>query len=86
MGSTGAFAAPLSGHRGDCGFGRSRACSDRYLIAPGSDARCAEVTGDRASEWLRRVYLMLTLRDDLDTAGEHALITDFVLPSLIVHP
>lgn len=46
----------------------------------------AEVSNDRIAEWLRSVYLMLILRDDLDTAGEKALINDFVLPSLLAQP
>jgi AcrR family transcriptional regulator len=37
---------------------------------------------DRVVEWLRGVYLMLILREDLDADGERALIVDFVLPSL----
>jgi AcrR family transcriptional regulator len=37
---------------------------------------------DRIVEWLRGIYLMLILREDLDPDGERALITDFVLPSL----
>ena len=37
---------------------------------------------DRVVEWLRGVYLMLILREDLDAEGERALIVDFVLPSL----
>jgi AcrR family transcriptional regulator len=43
-----------------------------------------EVTDDRAVEWLRGVYLMLMLREDLDADAERALIADFVLPSLVV--
>jgi AcrR family transcriptional regulator len=44
----------------------------------------AEVSDDRAVEWLRGVYLMLMLREDLDADAERALIADFVLPSLVV--
>ena len=46
----------------------------------------AEVTNDRAAEWLRSVYTMLILREDLDTDGERSLITEFVLPSLRANP
>jgi len=42
-----------------------------------------EVSDDRAVEWLRGVYLMLILREDLDTDAERALVADFVLPSLL---
>jgi AcrR family transcriptional regulator len=44
----------------------------------------ADVSDDRAVEWLRGVYLMLMLREDLDADAERALIADFVLPSLVV--
>jgi AcrR family transcriptional regulator len=43
-----------------------------------------EVSDDRAVEWLRGVYLMLILREDLDADAEKALVADFVLPSLVV--
>lgn len=43
-----------------------------------------EVTDARAIEWLRGVYLMLILREDLDADAERALVADFVLPSLVV--
>lgn len=43
-----------------------------------------DVSDDRAIEWLRGVYLMLILREDLDADAEKALVADFVLPSLIV--
>jgi AcrR family transcriptional regulator len=42
-----------------------------------------EVSDDRVVEWLRGVYLMLILREDLDADAEKALVTDFVLPSLV---
>lgn len=44
-----------------------------------------EVSDDRAVEWLRGVYLMLILREDLDAGAERALVTDFVLPSLVAN-
>jgi AcrR family transcriptional regulator len=44
-----------------------------------------EVSDDRAVEWLRGVYLMLILREDLDPGAEKALVTDFVLPSLVAN-
>ncbi|WP_165587162.1 TetR/AcrR family transcriptional regulator [Mycobacteroides abscessus] len=44
-----------------------------------------EISDERAIEWLRGVYLMLILREDLDADAERALIADFVLPSLAVH-
>lgn len=44
-----------------------------------------EVSDDRAVEWLRGVYLMLILREDLDADAERALVADFVLPSLVAH-
>jgi AcrR family transcriptional regulator len=44
-----------------------------------------EVSDDRVAEWLRGVYLMLILREDLDADAEKALVTDFVLPSLIAN-
>ncbi|BBW99632.1 hypothetical protein MMOR_05690 [Mycolicibacterium moriokaense] len=44
-----------------------------------------EVSDDRVVEWLRGVYLMLILREDLDADAERALVTDFVLPSLMAH-
>ena len=43
-----------------------------------------DVSDDRVVEWLRGVYLMLILREDLDADAEKALVTDFVLPSLVV--
>ena len=43
-----------------------------------------EVSDDRVVEWLRGVYLMLILREDLDAEAEKALVADFVLPSLLV--
>lgn len=43
----------------------------------------AEVSDERAVEWLRGVYLMLMLREDLDADAEKALVADFVLPSLV---
>lgn len=46
----------------------------------------ADVDDDRAVQWLRGVYLMLILREDLDADGERAMIRDFVLPSLVVAP
>jgi AcrR family transcriptional regulator len=49
---------------------------DRGELRPG-------LTDDRVVEWLRGVYLMLILREDLDAPGERALIEDFVLPSLL---
>jgi len=42
-----------------------------------------DVSNDRAAEWLRGVYLMLILREDLDTNAEKTMISDFVVPSLI---
>ena len=42
-----------------------------------------EISDDRAIEWLRGVYLMLILREDLDADAERALVADFVLPSLL---
>jgi AcrR family transcriptional regulator len=44
-----------------------------------------EVSDERVAEWLRGVYLMLILREDLDADAEKALVTDFVLPSLIAN-
>ncbi|MCV7412566.1 hypothetical protein AWC05_18270 [Mycobacterium florentinum] len=44
-----------------------------------------EVDDDRAVEWLRGVYLMLMLREDLDAEAEKALVADFVLPSLVAN-
>jgi AcrR family transcriptional regulator len=44
-----------------------------------------ELSNDRAVEWLRGVYLMLILREDLDAEAEKALVTDFVLPSLVAN-
>jgi AcrR family transcriptional regulator len=41
-----------------------------------------DISNDRAAEWLRGVYLMLILREDLDTNSEKAMISDFVVPSL----
>jgi AcrR family transcriptional regulator len=42
-----------------------------------------EVSDDRVVEWLRGVYLMWILREDLDADAERALLADFVLPSLL---
>lgn len=44
-----------------------------------------EVSDDRVVEWLRGVYLMLILREDLDADAEKSLVADFVLPSLVVN-
>src|SRR5277367_2386928 len=44
-----------------------------------------EISDDRAIEWLRGVYLMLILREDLDADAEKALVTDLVLPSLVAN-
>lgn len=44
-----------------------------------------EVSDDRAVEWLRGVYLMLILREDLDADAEKSLVADFVLPSLVAN-
>nr|WP_175364470.1 TetR/AcrR family transcriptional regulator [Mycobacterium lentiflavum] len=44
-----------------------------------------EVSDDRAVEWLRGVYLMLILREDLDAEAEKSLVADFVLPSLVAN-
>ena len=54
-----------------------RRARDRGEIRP-------EVSDDRVVEWLRGVYLMLILREDLDAQAEKALVADFVLPSLLV--
>ena len=43
----------------------------------------ADVSDERIVEWLRGIYLMLMLREDLDADAERALLIDFVLPSLI---
>lgn len=43
----------------------------------------ADIDDDRIVEWLRSVYLMLWLRDDLSAAEERALVADFVLPSVL---
>ncbi len=45
-----------------------------------------DISDDRAIEWLRGVYLMLLLREDLDTDAERALVVDFVIPSLVAGP
>ena len=45
-----------------------------------------DVSDERVVEWLRGVYLMLMLREDLNPEGERALVADFVLPSLVVDP
>lgn len=45
-----------------------------------------DVTDDRVVEWLRGVYLMLMLREDLDADAERAMVADFVLSSLVVNP
>jgi hypothetical protein len=43
-----------------------------------------DVSDERVVEWLRGVYLMLMLREDLDAAAERAMVADFVLSSLTV--
>jgi AcrR family transcriptional regulator len=43
----------------------------------------ADINDDRAVQWLRGVYLMLILREDLDEEGERMMVRDFVLPSLL---
>jgi AcrR family transcriptional regulator len=43
----------------------------------------ADIDDDRIIEWLRAVYLMLLLREDLSAAEERALVEDFVLPSVV---
>lgn len=45
-----------------------------------------DISDDRAIEWLRGVYLMMLLREDLDTDAERALVADFVIPSLVSGP
>lgn len=44
-----------------------------------------DVSDDRVVEWLRGVYLMLMLREDLDADAERAMVADFVLSSLTVN-
>ncbi|MCX2929945.1 TetR/AcrR family transcriptional regulator [Mycobacterium sp. CVI_P3] len=46
----------------------------------------ADVTDERVVEWLRGVYLMLMLREDLDADAERAMVADFVLSSLVANP
>lgn len=48
----------------------------RNELRPGID-------NERIVEWLRGIYLMLIMREDLDADAERALIRDFVLPSLV---
>jgi AcrR family transcriptional regulator len=43
----------------------------------------SDVDDERIVEWLRSIYLMLWLRDDLTPAEERALVEDFVLPSVV---
>lgn len=43
----------------------------------------AEVDDEHVVEWLRGIYLMLMLREDLDAESERAMVADFVLPSLL---
>lgn len=42
----------------------------------------ANVTDDRATDWLRGVYLMFILREDLTPDEERDLLEEFLLPSL----
>ncbi|MBB3600572.1 AcrR family transcriptional regulator [Mycolicibacterium sp. BK556] len=44
-----------------------------------------DVSDERVVEWLRGVYLMLMLREDLDAEAERAMVADFVLSSLVVN-
>lgn len=71
--------------------GRDSAMQELVLDVLGPMLRRARERGeisqamsdDRVVEWLRGIYLMLILREDLDADAEKAMITDFVLPSLV---
>jgi AcrR family transcriptional regulator len=41
-----------------------------------------DVSDDRATDWIRGIYLMFILREDLTPEAERDLIADFLLPSL----
>ncbi len=45
-----------------------------------------DISDDRAIDWIRGVYLMFILRQDLTPQAERDLIQDFLLPSLAVSP
>jgi AcrR family transcriptional regulator len=57
-----------------------------FAAARVAGAMRADISDDRAVQWLRGVYLMLILREDLDEEGERAMVRDFVLPSLLAGP
>ena len=57
-------------------LGRAR---DRGELRAGLD-------DDRIVEWLRGIYVMMILREDLNADGERALISEFVLPWLVAPP
>ena len=57
--------------------------ADAFTAARASGELRTDVTDDQLSEWIRGVYMMMILREDLDAERERDMIETFLLPSLL---
>jgi len=56
--------------------------ADAFAAARQSGELRTDVTDDQLSEWIRGVYMMMILREDLDPEREREMVMAFLLPSL----
>src|SRR5260370_37431099 len=56
--------------------------TDAFAAARASGELRTDVSDDAMVEWIRGVYMMMILREDLDGAREQAVVVSFLLRSL----
>lgn len=56
--------------------------ADAFAAARASGELRADLSDDVMVEWIRGIYMMMILREDLDADREREMIMDFLLPSL----
>lgn len=60
--------------------------ADAFAAARKSGELRSDVSDDAMVEWIRGVYMMMILREDLDAEREREMVTNFLLPSLTPGP
>jgi AcrR family transcriptional regulator len=60
--------------------------TDAFAAARQSGELRSDVTDDAMVEWIRGVYMMMILREDLDAEREREMVMNFLLPSLTPGP
>ena len=57
--------------------------ADAFAAARAAGQLRADVTDDALVDWIRGVYMMMILREDLDAEREREMVLTFLLPSLM---